>query len=161
MNKPYTLVGWDCPLGFYPAPLVPIVEDDKGNLKAVYLNDNYVPITDIVDQCAKLNKLSEATEEVQSSLERFDYTKHRLFGVTETTLAFYKDEDEKEFFTWLLADNNLCDNNLPVRVTFAQHTGNQSLLDREIIRYENYLKKDTMLYKWWQEDKHLYSTLKD
>jgi hypothetical protein len=61
----------------------------------------------------------------------------------------------------LLADNNLCDNNLPVRVTFAQHTGNQSLLDREIIRYENYLKKDTMLYKWWQEDKHLYSTLKD
>jgi Double-GTPase 2 len=151
----YKLVGYDCPLGSYPSPAVPIVCDYNNKYKAVYLDDNLKLCIDSVVETASFFRLSDCDINAKKKLEIFDYRKHRLYALSEDNVECYKVEDEIAFFVGLLRDSNFSKDNLLVRVSLAEATGKKDLLDRELQNYEQYLQehKPNWLNFWYEEKK--------
>ena len=148
------LVGYDCPLGSYPAPLVPIIcENDK--YKAVYLDEDLQLHTHPVVS-TNFSNLSDCEESIKKKLEKFDYCRHRLFAISESDIEFYEIKLEKSFFINLLSDDNFSENNPFVRVSLAEATGYNSLLRRELKNYEQYISKKSTWVDFWKEDKKVF-----
>jgi hypothetical protein len=147
----YTTIGYDCPLGTYPSPAVPIICNlFNGQYKAVYLDDNLKIHTDPVLRKAKFSKLSIT---IKKKLKEFDYRKHRLYAISESNVDFYETHKEKEFFIQLLEDKNFSKDNPFVRVSLAEETGEQYIFRRELQNYEQYLEKhDPNLLPFWNEE---------
>jgi hypothetical protein len=155
----YKLEGYDCTLGGYPSPLIPIISRNS-EYQAVYFDDNFqiqLRRIDAIDSdtTAKFSYLSNCHEDIKNKLEKFDYRKHKLFAKDENNVEFYEVEDETYFFVKLLIDKSFSKDNPFVRVSYAKSTGIKHLIDREKENYEQYLKtksKDREK-KFWEKYK--------
>jgi hypothetical protein len=156
----FTLIGYDCPLVIYPAPVVPIVTDIYGNYKAVYLDDangNIRVQTEPVDRNSTFTKLSELSEGTINSLKKFDCQQHRLFAIAENNVCFYEVNNQSKFFCDLLKDRNFTNDRPFVRIDLAKATKNRKLICKElsdgkkhIVRYKPFL-----LPLWEKEKKEI------
>ncbi|WP_187308280.1 GUN4 domain-containing protein, partial [Nostoc cycadae] len=156
----YKLVGYDCPLGNYPSPAVPIVYDSNNKHKAVYLeyqDDNLKVYIDSVVETASFFKLSDCDKNIREKLKKFDYRKHRLYALSKSNVDFYEIEDETYFFIKLLIDSNFAKDNPLTRVSLAEGTGIKDLLNRELQNYEHYLQEHKRNWlKFWEQEKNAF-----
>ncbi|MFS0519084.1 GUN4 domain-containing protein [Nostoc sp. UIC 10607] len=153
----YKLVGYDCPLGSYPSPAVPIVYDSNNKHKAVYLDDNLKVYIDSVVETASFFRLSDCDKNARKKLKKFDYRKHRLYALSKSNVDFYEIEDETYFFVKLLIDSNFCKDNPLTRVSLAEATGIKDLLNRELQNYEQYLQEHKRNWlKFWEQEKNTF-----
>ena len=153
----YKLVGYLCPLRGYPSPAVPIIRNLFGKYKAVYLicnNDNLELQTEPVVATADFFRLSDCEKSIKKKLKKFDYSKHRLFAISESNVDFYEPKDETYFFIKLLIDKNFSKEESLVRVLLAKATGVRDFFDRESLIYEQYLQDNyPSEVEFWNEDK--------
>jgi hypothetical protein len=156
-DQNYKLVGYDCPLGSYPSPAVPIVYDSNNKYKAVYLDDFLKVYIDSVVETASFFRLSDCDINAKKKLEKFDYRKHRLYALSKSNVEFYEIEDETYFFVKLLIDSNFSKDNLLTRVLLAEATGIKDLLNRELQNYEQYLQEHKRNWlKFFEQEKNAF-----
>jgi hypothetical protein len=93
----FTLEGHDCPLGEYPAVLVPIGKL-AGHPVAAYSGKDRVEFQPIA-ATARFHHHDEVTAK---SLEGFDPQKHGLFGIKPNDILTYDLGDEQRFYRRLL-----------------------------------------------------------
>jgi hypothetical protein len=156
----YKLEGYDCTLGSYPSPLIPIISRNS-EYQAVYFDDNFqlqLRRIDAIDSdtTAKFSYLSNCYEDIKNKLEKFDYRKHKLFAKDENNVEFYEVEDETYFFVKFLIDKSFSKDNPFVRVSYAKATGIKDLVDREKENYEQYLNEysKNREKKFWEKYKN-------
>jgi hypothetical protein len=156
----FTLIGYDCPLVIYPAPVVPIVTDIYGNYKAVYLDDangNIRVQTEPVDRNSTFTKLSELSEGTINSLKKFDCQQHRLFAMSENDVCFYEVKNQSKFFCDLLEDRNFANDRPFVRIDFAKATKSRQIIYRELRACKKYIEsyKPFLLPLWTKENEEI------
>jgi|LakMenEpi03Aug12_release.lakeMendotaPanAssembly.Ray.scaffolds.fasta_scaffold348401_1 hypothetical protein len=144
----FKVIGYVCPLGRYPSPITPIVEDDKGNYNAVYLsydreNNNLDLITEPVRPNSKFSRLSDLPEHQKNKFEQlqFDYRRQRLFAISEEDIKPYDAEKEVSFFTQLLDDKDFFRDEPFVRISLAKGTQDSYLLYHELGSCKLYLQE--------------------
>lgn len=132
----YKLVGYDCPLGCYPAPLTPIILVEENEYNAVYLDDDLTIHLDLIDLRSSHSIISEDKE-----FEQFDYSKHRLYAVSKKDIRFYEVANQLRFFRDLLLDKNFAPDDPFVRISLAEDIGDPYLLIRELGSCKKYLEE--------------------
>lgn len=144
----FKVIGYACPLGRYPSPITPIIEDDKGKYNAVYLNydkeNNLDLVTEPVRPNSKFSRLSDLPEDQKNKFEQlqFDYRRQRLFAISEEDIKCYDAKEEASFFTELLEDKKFFRDEPFVRISLAKGTQDSSLLYYELDSCKRYLKKN-------------------
>ena len=154
----FELVGHDCPLGHYPAPLVPIGYRN-GEYVAVYLDyDKSEPYCEQIPNDAEFVHHSDTLKE---SLQAFDYRKDKLFGLSDRDVVFYAAVDKKKFFLKLLKDESFSEKNVFFRLSLAKATENTSQIEYELRRCIQYLKLDDAEFipSWYQTQQDQLSSL--
>lgn len=147
------LVGFDCPLGSYPSPLVPIVQDDL-DYYAAYLDAKNTIHLERLESDSKFIFLTDLPPETRAKLKGFDCRKHRLFAKTKNDVCFYASNREEAFFTVLLNDNNFSSNNPFFRLSLSEDTGDLAIFNEELERCENYLReRHPEILSEWKKDR--------
>lgn len=133
----YKLVGYDCPLGCYPAPLTPIILTGEDEYNAVYLDDNLVCHRDPIDLRSSHSTISEEDKR----FEKFDYRKDRLYAVSENDIRFYEVANQLKFFRDLLSNKEFACYDPFVRISLAEDIGDPYLLIHELGSCKDYLEE--------------------
>jgi hypothetical protein len=145
-NK-FILLGYDNPLGRYPAPVVPVgLLGDE--LVAVYPG-NESPTYVALEQDVKYIKVDTAT---QDSLAEFDPQLHRLFAADRNNAQCYRVNDEKNFFLRLLKQQSFSSNNPFLRLSLATVTCDTKLIVRELSSCVAWMRASTpgALDNWYK-----------
>ena len=118
MSEAFKLIGHDCPLGQYPALVVPIG----------YLKEELVAILIASDgicyeQIPPDSDYQQHSEDVIARTNPFDPEQHRLFAINKEDVRSYEFEDEALFFKKLLKDTGFSSERPFLRYTLAKQTG--------------------------------------
>jgi hypothetical protein len=155
----FKLVGYDCPIGRYPSPATPIVDnprynDDNDRYMAVYLDDDWQVDTEPVPANSKFIKLSPAQNK-KLGLGKFDCHKQRLFAVSENDIRPYQVQREKLFFGGLLSDENFSREDPFFRISLAEEIKDQNLIEEELVAGEQYIDENKPELKWLLDEERL------
>lgn len=170
IQKPsnFELLGHDCPLGRYPAPVVPIGRKNN-QLVAVYLDysaESKPSLSPINEDSVFVNyggKLKESLFTFDSSKDQlfaisenytFDSSKDRLFAISENKIVSYKSSDENALFKSLLKDHKFSETDPFFRLSLAKLTRNIELITSELKKCGKFLisgKYSQDLAKSWYE----------
>jgi hypothetical protein len=130
----FQLVGHDCPMGRYPAPVVPIGTLD-GALVAIYVSEsNRIEVVP-VDQNRDFIHHSES---LRGELGKFNYRGDCLFALAADRLLVYRSDQQARFFADLLRDSRFVSDDPFFRYSLAKTTHSASVIltaVRECIEY--------------------------
>jgi hypothetical protein len=139
------LVGHDCPLGRYPAPIVPIVER-AGSRYAVYSGATGHELVDIAAGASFVRHDAQ----LAATLEPFVHSEHRLFGFAESDVERYPVREEPIYFARVLASSRLPRSDCFMRLTLAKATSDSApLLDALSACLEHVLARNGRLSLAW------------
>jgi hypothetical protein len=132
-NKVFHLLGYDNPLGHYPAPVVPVgLLADKSTpitpLVAVYSNEQGSSFV-VLKYNADFVALDARALEI---LEDFDPNQHRLFALNKRDIKFYPVENEQRVFLQLLKQKFFATQQPFLRLALAKVVNNVNILQREL-----------------------------
>jgi hypothetical protein len=133
----YKLVGYDCPLGCYPAPLTPIILVGENEYKAVYLDDDLTCDLDSIDLRSSHSMISKDDKR----FEEFDYCKDRLYAVSESDIRFYEVANQLKFFRDLLLNKEFARDDPFLRISLAEDIEDPYLLIHELGSCKKYLEE--------------------
>lgn len=125
----FQLVGHDCPLGRYPAPVVPIGRQDDKLFVAYWGGAGSV--LEPIDEAARFEAYSA---ELLDKLGAFDPDKDHLFALSPTEVEKYPQAEEDTFFRRLLAREDFSGDNPFLRLTMAESTKDAALILSEMRR---------------------------
>ncbi|MEA5509460.1 hypothetical protein VB715_06760 [Crocosphaera sp. UHCC 0190] len=138
IQKPsdFELLGHDCPLGRYPAPVVPIGRKNN-QLVAVYLDSaTSEPAFLSIDENSVFVRYEGNFKE---SLFNFDCSKEKLFAISETQVMRYMSSKESDFFKSLLKDEKFSEDDPFFRFSLAKPTKDSQVIDAESKKCDNFL----------------------
>lgn len=147
----FELLGHDNPLGRYPGPVVPIGKLN-GQLVAVFAGHNG-------NQTQVLNGDEEYThhnKSVAENLQDFDYNRDRLFAFNEHDLVLYKVAHEREWFSQVLQDPRLSDDNPFLRLALAKIVSSPDVVLEELYKCVVFLSRkspDEFIDAWYAKEK--------
>lgn len=163
MEEEFKLIGHDCPLAYYPSSVVPILRDQKNNLRAAYVNyetskiDELVYLYQDVDFVLYGSNLhfNYYKDTSRKYLSEFDLRKHKIFAFSESKIIFYKFTEERDFFNEILEDGNFSVDNFFLRLSLAEVTNNVTKIRKELISCGQNLQADTPEFfpAWYQQKK--------
>jgi hypothetical protein len=146
------LVGYVCPIGRYPSPAIPIVDnphynDDNDRYLAVYLDKIGSKTDETVHTKSKFVKLSSSQKK---ELVNFNCLKERLFAVSKSDICSYpyQVEAEREFFEKLLKDRNFSREDPFFRISLAEEVGKLDLLKTELYSCAQYIDQNDPDFMW-------------
>ena len=145
MNR-FELLGHDCPLGSYPAPVVPIGLHNK-KIVAVYPNGRGIDFVEVDDDARYIIH----KDYVRESLWGFNPNTERLFGMSEDNIIKYLVDRETDFFLALLKDQSFSGSNPFLRLSLAKATKSNIDIERELRNCLNSLLggSDEFLESWY------------
>ena len=114
----FQLLGHDCPLGRYPAPVVPVGRRHDGKLVVAYWAEAGTTLEPI-DEAAEFVRHSP---ELSARLGAFDPNEEHLFALDASDVEKYTRADENRFFLTLLAREDFSADNPFMRMTLANAT---------------------------------------
>jgi len=147
----FELLGHDNPLGRYPGPVVPIGKLN-GQLVAVFAghNGNETQVLNGDEEYTHHNK------SVAENLQDFDYNRDRLFAFNEHDLVLYKVTYEREWFSQVLQDPRLSDNNPFLRLALAKIVSSPDVVLEELYKCVVFLSRkspDEFIDAWYAHEK--------
>jgi bifunctional DNA-binding transcriptional regulator/antitoxin component of YhaV-PrlF toxin-antitoxin module len=156
----FKLLGHDCPLGRYPATVVPIGLKNN-QLVAVYLDySESAPSFFTID---KDSVFVSHEGDLKESLFNFDCSKEQLFAISETQVMRYSSSDESSFFKSLLKDDKFSDNDPFFRLSLAKPTGNIEVITAELKKCGQFLMSGkysiNLADSWYEKEKDKLSSL--
>lgn len=98
-QQSFELVGHDCPMGRYPAPVVPIGQI-RGSLLAAYVAEESVELEPV----DPTQNFVQHPGSLQHTLHDFDYRTDRLFALSRENVLAYRAERQAQFFIRLLSN---------------------------------------------------------
>jgi len=133
----FKLIGHDCPLGIYPSPVVPVGRCN-GKLMASYQRKDEPTFVEI-DEKSEFVKHGKYT---QKKLKNFDPYKNGLLGLSKNNVISYKLDNEANFFSELLEDENFSAKNPFLRLSIAKDTESIEIIKREFLKSLNAFPKN-------------------
>jgi hypothetical protein len=129
------LVGFDCPLGQYPGPAVPVCSA-QGSLYAVYSTENqpeFVPLSNNTPY-------TSLSADQSGALNLFDPMVHRLFAHGSQTVVMYVAADERRFFEELLTSPDFSKHDPFIRLSLTKTLDEPGALQVEVARCLRFFK---------------------
>lgn len=117
----FELIGHECPMAEYPAPVVPIGTLEGRRVVSFRDQDNV-----IFEPVAEGAQFIEHSPELRRRLQDYDVRTHGLFAFGEQDVVAYRIEDERTFFDGLLSHPKTADRALSdpfFRLSLAAVTG--------------------------------------
>jgi CheY-like chemotaxis protein len=127
----FELVGHDCPLGRYPAP-VAAVGRLRGTLVAVYWKRHSLEVAIEELEGTELETLVRHSEALTKELAEFDYRRDRLFAFSPDRVVCYKAPEEAIFFESVLRDEKFASDNPFLRLALAKATDVADVMRAEL-----------------------------
>lgn len=148
----FELLGHDNPLGRYPSPVVPVGKLN-GQLVAVFAGTDGNETQELGGD----EEYTHHTDSVAKKLQDFDYERDRLFAFNEEELVFYEVAREREWFSHVLQDSRLSDDNPFLRLALAKIVSSPNLLLDELYRCVASLTRtkaaDEFIDDWYAKEK--------
>jgi glycosyltransferase involved in cell wall biosynthesis len=150
MSDLFLLLGHDCPLGEYPAPVVPVGELD-GKFVAIYATTSGADVVEIAPT-AHFTTHNSGTKE---ALKNFSFRTQRLFAFDANRVVGYTISEEREFFISILTDSLAGIDNPFLRLAFAKATLDADVLLRELIACGENLRASAprLLPRWYEQER--------
>jgi hypothetical protein len=139
------LLGHDCPLGRYPAPVVPIISMGR-SLAAVFARERENQVVALEQDV----EFVRHGRRLQESLSSYSPVDERLFGLSPDAVESYRISDESIFFESLLRSDRIAPADRFFRLTLAKATDSSDLLVSEFLScYRSLLDSDPSLAQSW------------
>jgi hypothetical protein len=150
-HSTFELLGHDCPLAQYPAPVAPVGRLD-GELVCLFANPDGSVTWEIIPE--ESNYVSHDGV-LAETLAKFDFLHDRLFAFSAESVVLYSFGRELSFFEQLLSERGFSAENPFVRLALAKRVGTHDAFLREIRRCVKYLqnRSPNFLLRWYEAER--------
>ena len=122
------LVGHCCPLGRYPARVIPIFASHE-DLVATFVDNGRVEVRQVTRDTSFVTHGAKTSQD----LAQFDYSSDGLFAASQDDVRAYRISERAQFFSRLLADPTLSASAPFVRLSLAKETQSPETIRRELL----------------------------
>jgi DNA-binding NarL/FixJ family response regulator len=150
MSELFHLLGHDCPLGTYPAPVVPVGRlGDK--LVAIYATTSGAEVVEVAPD-AHFTLHDSDTEDV---LRNFSHRNQRLFAYDANHVVAYNVSQEHEFYARVLSNPSDEIRNPFLRLALAKATRDAGVVRRELTDCAKYLAASApdLVPSWYEQER--------